>query len=86
MVSAGGGYSFSVYDDVRGKSISCHFPAELVPKVLAAFEKRVCVSGLIRYTGRGDIKSVEVEDFEVFPDPEQLPGFEDIFGLFGGAD
>lgn len=86
IVSARGGYTFSVYDDVDNRYVPCNFPDELLPKVLTAFGKRVSVSGIIRYTGHGEIRSVAVEDFEAFPASRELPGFEDVYGLLGGHE
>jgi hypothetical protein len=81
-----GGYKLWVYDDLLRKNIPCQVPSELLEEVLKAFGKRVSVSGLIRYRRGGEINNIVIEDFEVFPDPRSLPGFDEVRGLFRSAD
>lgn len=86
IISERGGLNITVYDDVSEKYIRCHVPEKILAEVLAAYRKRVSVSGVIRYYPNGDIKDITVEDFEPFPAPETLPDFEDLFGMFREAE
>jgi hypothetical protein len=80
------GYNIWIFDDVLDKNITCNVSPELLPRVLKSFGKRVEVSGLIRYRRGGEINSITVEGFEVFPDPEKLPTFNDVYGLLRGYE
>lgn len=78
------GHKFTVYDSLLDKHILCTFPPRLLSRALNAFGKRIIVSGIIRYSGDGEIENIRVKDFEIFPDPKSLPKFADVFGILGG--
>jgi len=86
IISERGGLNITVYDDVSEKYIRCNVPEQILEDILAAYRKRVSVSGEIRYFPNGDIKDIAVENFELFPDPNTLPDFEDLFGMFRKAE
>jgi hypothetical protein len=86
VLSSRRGYKFVVDDPLTDKAINCYFSDEILEQAWRAFGKRVCVTGLIRYRANGDISSVQVDDFEVFPDPEALPGYMEVRGILGGED
>jgi hypothetical protein len=80
------GFKIWVVDPINDKAIQCFFSAELLEEMVNAFGKRVSVAGLVRYRRDGEIKSVQVEEFEVFPEAETLPSFEDVYGILRGID
>lgn len=84
MVSELDGFHFIVVDPLTDQPITCRFPENLLGRVIRAFGKRVSVSGLIRYRGNGEIVSVEVDEFNQFPNSGGLPGFMDVYGILGG--
>lgn len=81
-----GEYRIWIYDDLLNKEITCLVPSALRDEVLNAFEKRVSAFGLIHYRRGGEINSIEVENFEVLPDSESLPSFDQVYGIFRGMD
>lgn len=78
------GHKLTVYDRLLDKHILCSFPQKLLSKALHAFGKRISVSGIIRYSGDGEIENIRVRDLKIFPDPKTLPKFADVFGILGG--
>lgn len=82
VVSAHNGYEFRVYDPVWSRAIRCTFSEELLPSALAAFKKRVEVTGQIKYTQDGFPISVKVARFDIFPEGDELPGRKDVRGIF----
>ncbi len=75
-----------IYDRILDKQIRCHLNKELLEKIAPYWGKRVNVTGLIRYYAGGDVKDINVEEYEVFPDPHTLPGFDEVRGLFKELD
>jgi hypothetical protein len=76
----------SVYEEISGKYIKCEVSWDKLLEMIPAFGKRVMVSGVIHYTKEGEIQKILVEDFEIFPEPEKLPNYNDVYGILGRAD
>lgn len=81
MVSIRGGPHFSVSDELTGKSIQCDVSAEQLDAALAAFRKRVAISGLMRYSEEGEATSIVADTVDVLPDDSELPDAEDVYGI-----
>jgi len=75
-----------VYDRLLDRHIRCHLTEDLLKEMAPYWGKRVNVTGFIRYYSGGDIKDINVEEYEVFPDPHTLPGFDEVFGMFKEVD
>lgn len=91
MVGKRDGYRFSVEDRVRGIRVECRFRDDLLPRVLAAFEKRVSVRGVVWSRRDGQPTHVDVRAFEVLEDDAALPRARDVRGIlrpiaFGAGD
>lgn len=81
VVSAHHGYEFRIYEPVWDRAVRCSFTEDLLVTALAAFKKRVEVSGLIKYAKNGFPVSVKAVKIDVFPDDEDLPSIEDVRGI-----
>ncbi|RJP71359.1 MAG: hypothetical protein C4532_07485 [Candidatus Abyssobacteria bacterium SURF_17] len=86
MIAERPSYRFAVYDDLTDKPINCHFPKDILPEILKAFGKRVYVSGIIHYQGDGEPLSIDVEEIELFPSPQELPSASDVEGILRNND
>ncbi len=75
------GLSFSIRDPVFNQAIRCSFPESLLSKALAAFRKRVEVSGVIHYRKNGKPVSIDVADIEILLDDADLPTLADVRGI-----
>ena len=75
------GLKFVVYDALWDHPVNCLFKEEDMPRVMAAFRKRVEVYGEVRYRRDGRTTSVSVEDFTQFPDAEALPTVQEVRGI-----
>ena len=73
--------AFSIYDSITNRRISCGCSRETLNAAIKHFDKRVSVSGEIRFNARGEATSMRVD--EVCPlGTGPLPQPEDIIGLF----
>ena len=76
-----GSIAFSIYDSISNRRISCGCSREMLNAAIKHFDKRVSVSGEIRFNARGEATSMRVD--EVHPlGTGPLPQPEDILGLF----
>jgi len=81
MISDSGGLHIGVWDALFERAVRCNIPHDLIDTVMAAFRKRVAVSGRIRYRATGEPVSIDVERFEVFPDARDLPTADSVYGI-----
>ena len=73
--------AFSIYDSITNRRIFCGCSRETLNAALEHFDKRVSVSGEIRFNARGEATSMKVD--EVHPlGTAPLPQAKDIRGLF----
>lgn len=70
-----------VWDVLSDDRIKCRFSASMLDEVKAALGRRVRVTGIITEKA-GEIDSVQMDQIEVFPPDSELPGFDDIWGMF----
>ena len=76
-----GSIAFSIYDSITNRRIRCDCSRETLDVAMKHFEKRVSVSGEIRFNARGQATSMKVD--EVHPlGTGPLPQAKDILGLF----
>jgi hypothetical protein len=76
---------FSVYDDLTGERIQCHFPHRIKPDDIGlAIDKRVAVQGEIRYRETGEIVSVNAFSLDVFPSEDKLSTADEVLGILDG--
>ena len=76
-----GSIAFSIYDSITNRRISCGCSRETLNAAIEHFDKRVSVSGEIRFNARGEATSMTVD--EVHPlGTGPLPQAKDIRGLF----
>lgn len=81
VVSIHGRSEFSIFETLTQNRVRCFFAAEMLEEVIRAFGKRVAAHGEIFANASGRRLSVKVEDFEVFPAEEDLPGIDEIIGI-----
>jgi hypothetical protein len=75
---------FNVYDDLTGERVQCQFGHRIdVAKIGGAVERRVSVSGEIRYRETGEIVNVIAHSLDVFPQESDLPSADDVYGIIG---
>lgn len=73
--------AFSIYDSTTNRRIFCGCSRETLNAAIKHFDKRVSVSGEIRFNARGEATSMKVD--EVHPlGTGPLPQAKDIRGLF----
>ena len=76
-----GTIEFSIYDSITNRRIPCSCSRGTLDAAMQHFEKRVSVSGEIRFNARGEVTSMKVD--EVHPlGTGPLPQAKDIRGLF----
>ena len=81
VVSERRGLHVVVYEPLWDKPVRCHLSDEQAEVALRNFGKQVEVTGIVRYRGDGMPVSIDVEEIEPFPAPEDLPGFEAVRGI-----
>jgi len=75
------GNEFRVWNEVTGFAVRCRFSSEMMSQVKDLLGRRVVVHGSIRSNERGQPTSVEVKDFETYPEESELPAIEEMSGL-----
>jgi len=84
IISAVQGLHFQIYEFVHNRAIKCLMDERLVQKALGAFNKRVSVYGIIKYSKGGIPGSIHVQDLRIFKDEEELPSANDVLGILKG--
>jgi len=77
------GYEIEIRDEVSGRLVHCFIPKEMLEDAKEAFDRRVAVTGKIRYRGDGIPLSIEVTKLFRFPLNRELPHHNDVRGIFG---
>ncbi|HXG26991.1 MAG TPA: hypothetical protein VNL94_09120 [Candidatus Binatia bacterium] len=81
-ITVRGRRSFYVYDPLTHAKIDCDFGRRLdASTVAAATERRVAVSGELRYREDGSLIRVRANTIFVFPRQEALPKAADVRGI-----
>jgi CTP:molybdopterin cytidylyltransferase MocA len=76
---------FVVFDSLYDKGINCFMNEAIMEKAMAAFRKRVAVTGMVQYDQEGQPVSIRVDTLEVFKDVAELPPIKDLRGIFKKA-
>ena len=80
-------HHFVIYPEVGPTKIRCTFPEPLHDHVIANIEKRLLVSGKMLYRRNASFPhEIIVESFDVLPDDEDLPTFDDLRGIVKDDD
>ena len=73
---------FHIYPTVGPDKIDCYFDGDLKPKVIAAIDKYVQVSGRLRYKHLEKFPyAMDVADIEALPPENELPTLYDLRGI-----
>lgn len=81
-ITVRGRRSFYVYDPLTGTKIDCDFGHRIdISAVAAAIERRVAVTGELRYRENGELMRVRAETIFVFPSNESLPRAQEVRGV-----
>jgi hypothetical protein len=73
---------FSIFDPLTRERIECHFAHRIqVEEIARALERRVSVTGEIRYRDSGEIASVRADELTVMPRDRDLPTADDVRGI-----
>lgn len=80
------GLKCTVLDILTNRRVKCFVGDDLLDEVLDAFDKRVSVSGVIRYRRHGEPDSIDIQEFSLLPAPEELPTFEEVRGILKGTE
>jgi hypothetical protein len=81
IISALGGLHVQIYEFVHDHPVKCLMNEEIIKKALGAFNKRVYVFGLIRYSKGGFPKDIRVYDLRILRDEGSLPTANDVLGI-----
>jgi hypothetical protein len=76
---------FNIYDPLTGQPISCSFRTDKLEEAHAAFNKRVAISGSIKYGRIGNPVSIQVDNIRVLEGGVRTSEFRDT-DLTGGID
>jgi hypothetical protein len=73
---------FFVWDPLTGRRIECDFGHRIpAAEVGQAVERRVGVTGLLRYRENGTLTGIRAERLYIFPDDDDLPTADDVLGI-----
>lgn len=72
---------FRVYDRLTDRPTICYFDDDLLEEVPSGFTRRVSVSGRIRFRADGEPVAMDVIEFRILPQEEDLPSAEDMVGI-----
>lgn len=81
VVSERGDLHVYVTEPIRQRQVRCVFPDEMLPAFLAAFRKRVEITGRIRYRRDGVPVSIAATKLTEFPGPDELPSYKAVRGI-----
>lgn len=74
--------SFILYPPISGEEVRCDFHRDVLPRVLDAVEKNITAYGRLHYAKTKVFPTrVEVEDFEVLPETNDLPTLLNCCGV-----
>ena len=81
IISAVQGLHFQIYEFVHDRAIKCLMDERITQEALRAFNKRVYVFGLIRYSKGGIPGEIQVQDLHVLRDEKELPTANEVLGI-----
>jgi hypothetical protein len=80
-ISERGLFQFVVYDSLFGKGVNCFVDDKMTQDAIAAFGKRVIVSGLVQYDRENRPISIRASSLRLLRDPKQLPSIKELRGI-----
>jgi hypothetical protein len=81
IISIVQGLHFQIYEFVHDHAIKCLMDEKILGEALRAFNKRVYVFGLIRYSKGGIPSEIQVKDLRVLRDENELPTANEVLGI-----
>jgi hypothetical protein len=81
VISDQGALHVFVTEPVWNRRIRCYFGEDMLPNFLAAFRKRVELTGRIKYRRDGKPISIEATALSEFPDAKDLPSYRQMRGI-----
>ncbi len=82
VISDQGALHVFVFEPVWNRRIRCYFDEDKLPLFMAAFRKRVEVTGRIKYRRDGRPISISATALSPFPESSELPSFREMRGIF----
>ena len=82
VISDQGAPHVFITEPVKQHHVHCDFDESMLPLFLAAFGKRVEVSGRIKYRSDHTPISIHANALTEFPDKEDLPSYREMRGIF----
>jgi hypothetical protein len=74
--------TLKVYPDIGPSTVTCHFPDALIDDAVRGIKRYVEIRGMIHLSDTDEFPhAVDVEEIEVFPKEDDLPGFDDLLGI-----
>ena len=80
------GFEIKIKEEVSDRLVTCHIPDNLLDDAKDAFDRRVSVTGVIRYRRDGTPVSIDIDPengFFRFPYERELPSVEEVVGIWG---
>ena len=77
--------SLKVYvdDQITGHGVRCIIKKSESEEILiSSFRRRVLVTGVVHYAKNGEPKNIEVDHIRLLGKSEDLPGFDDVIGIY----
>lgn len=81
IISIVQGLHFQIYEFVHEHAIKCLMDEKILEEALRAFNKRVYVFGLVRYSKGGIPSEIQVQALRVLRDEDELPTANDVLGI-----
>jgi hypothetical protein len=86
LISSRKGYHFFITDNIRNHPVKCDFPEIMKERILASFNKKVYIFGLIKYR-KGNIPySIQLQYIKTIKDQNLLPTADEVFGILKGIN
>lgn len=82
VISDQGNLHVFVLEPIHHRRVRCYFGEDQLPAFMAAFRKRVEVTGRIKYRRDGRPISIHAQRVKEFPDAKDLPTFREMRGIF----
>jgi hypothetical protein len=81
VISERRGTHVMIRDILWGRSIRCTVDEQRLKDALALFGRRVEAYGEVRYRKDGEAIAIKVEAFVPFPEPADIPSYEEVRGI-----
>lgn len=73
---------FTIYPDIGPDKVKCVFPTDLHNVAVGGIERRVTVSGELKYRARAAFPhEIRVHSIDLEPSDDDLPTFNDMLGI-----